>query len=135
MDDSPQEDETESLVYLNGTFALGLGFARMFWPTFELREGHLVLADSSRDNLREWIDHGGGDRWAVEQVINHRHFACWMADDGATDEEIRSFGERVQEIWQGKVDRDFPGERITVELYAPSEEEANEWHITVYHAK
>src|SRR4051812_46438392 len=60
-------------IYAVGNFEHMIGYGELFWPDFEELDGCVLRAGITEDGYRSFMEHAGGDRRAVEAVINHVH--------------------------------------------------------------
>jgi hypothetical protein len=95
----------------------------LFWPEFVIHDGCLLRkAGFTQETYRGFHRQTGGDRKAIEWVINHRHipeqlslFQCWE-DDTPRMESLIAMGRLLKEMWEAKLARDFHGRKVIVEL-------------------
>ena len=102
-----------------GTFGQAIAFTDLFWPDFIEHDGCILRADRFDEaNYQEWLKSTKGDRGAVEAVINHTHLTDLFAhqDLQPTREQLVKLGCILKEMWQAKLNRDFPS-RCYVSFY------------------
>ena len=120
-------------IRIVGTTSHALGFGRLFWPEFTLHEGHILFSNFGIESFRGFATQTGGDRRAPEAAMNHRHLASPFAESEGTAEQFLYLGRLMQDMWQAKLARDFPGERIVVTFHANPADDPLEWVISFAH--
>lgn len=119
-----------------GSFGQAIAFSDLFWPDFIEFDGCILRADQFDEaNYREWLKSTQGDRGAVEAVINHTHLTDLFAHQNyqPTREQVIKVGYILKEMWQAKLDRDFPG-RCYVSFYQHQGPNLDGFEITVIQA-
>jgi hypothetical protein len=114
-----------------------IGYARILWPSFIEHDGCILLGDSvDEDNYHAWLLQTQGDKKRVEAVMNHRHIVDLFSrshHEAPTREVVLYLGRLVREIWQTKLDHDFPGRKIRASV--PDEDSMKdilEYQITFF---
>lgn len=106
----------------------------LFWPDFVAFDGCVLFAGFSEDGYRGFVAQTGGDRRAVEAVLNHRHVADLFAGSGnePTRHQVVYLGRLLREVWAAKLHRDFPEKEFVVAF--PEEPVAclSDYEITFY---
>ncbi|QEL15597.1 hypothetical protein [Limnoglobus roseus] len=82
----------------------------------------------------------GGNRRAVEAVLNHLHVADLFGAEGPglaarpelTAEQAVYLGRLLREMWAAKLARDFPGRRFTVTFPDDEREDVTEYEVTFF---
>jgi len=97
-----------------------IGCARILWPDFVEREGCIFLG-GQEDNYDEWLRRAKEDKRSAEATANHIHVLHLFATELPTRELVLYIGRLMKEIWQVKLNHDFPGRKITV--YFPEEDD------------
>ena len=92
-----------------GNYDLAIGYSRLFWPTFKRFEDY-VLRDERFDevNLRTWEVDTGGDKVAIETVLNHVHIADIHSDTDGSEAQLRYLGRVLAHIHRAKLAADYP---------------------------
>ncbi|HZF10938.1 MAG TPA: hypothetical protein VFE33_19285 [Thermoanaerobaculia bacterium] len=118
-----------------GSFEHAIGYSRLFWPEFVEREGCIVWPGADAPLLQHWKEHLHGDLQKVERVVNHRHIADLFADPDLdpTRAQLRYLGRVLREIWQVKLDHDFPDRHVRV-VFNDTEEDIDllDYQITFF---
>ena len=92
-----------------------IGCARMLWPDFVEHDGCILRGDSVDEaNYQAFMKQANGNKTTVEATMNHRHIMDLFATERPTRELIIHVGKLMKEIWQAKLEHDFPGRKITV---------------------
>ena len=113
----------ESWVGCEGRFALAVGYAAVFWPEFVEFEGYILRKGFSEKALRAFEGQPGSTRKAVEWVMNHLHLQDIHYADCAdiSQDKLIVLGNVLKEIYQAKLQWQFPDRPCTVEFYVPSD--------------
>ena len=112
-----------------------IGYLDLVWRDFVLHDGCLLRASFSVENYDHWMEHLGGDRTAVEVMINHVHVLDLFDRDqpGITRAQVVLVGRLLREMWTAKLAREFPDLDITVSFPEDGEpEDLVEYEITVF---
>src|SRR5215471_14946775 len=92
-----------------------VGCARILWPNFIEHDGCILLGDSvDEENYQAFLKQANGDRKRVEGTMNHQHVLHLFATELPSRELVLFVGKLMKEIWQVKLNHDFPGRKITV---------------------
>jgi hypothetical protein len=117
--------DLKSWVACSGNFRLAIGYSTIFWPGFVLFENYILGEGFSVDSLRAFEKQCNGDRRGIETVMNHLHIAdiqyCGCED--ITEERIVYLGRILKEIYQAKLQWQFPDRPCEVSLYEPDDRE------------
>jgi hypothetical protein len=111
-----------------------IGYAALFWPDFVLYDDCLFVTEPSPENYQEWMTRNDGDRTRVEAMINHRHIQdiFMNSEFEPTKEIVVHVGKLLKDMWQCKLQRDFPERRIRVEFYGDDPIDLLDYVITVF---
>jgi len=94
------------------------------------------LGDSVGEaNYRAFLKQTNGDKTRVETVMNHEHILDLFSrshHETPTRDVILYKGRLMKEIWQTKLNSDFPGGKITVNFLEEDSEDITEYQITFY---
>jgi len=113
----------EAWTGCSGNFRLAVGYATVFWPTFVEFEGYILREGFSIDSLRGFEASCKGNRRAVETVMNHLHIAD-IQHSGCEDlskDKILLLGNKLKEIYQAKLQWQFPDRPCVVSFPTPNE--------------
>lgn len=126
--------DVESWIGCVGDFQKAIGYSTIFWPRFFEIDDCVVREGCTREYIQGWLAHCGGDRRAVETVVNHlhlldlHHFGC----TDATAERLAYLGRTLKEVYECKLEREFPTRTFTVEFDEPSSEALLDYVLTFY---
>jgi hypothetical protein len=126
--------DLEAWIGCVGNFEHAIGYGELFWPEFAEQDGCVFFAGFSKESHRGFIQQTGGDRQAVEAVMNHRHildlFCCPELEP--TREQVVYLGRLLKEMWTAKLQRDFPGRRFVVAFPEERSENLLDYEITFF---
>jgi hypothetical protein len=116
-----------------GTIDEAVAYAGLFWPDFVTHDGCIFL-EFDETAYREWMNHTGGDRQAVEATMNHRHIRDLVAQQHAepTREQLVQLGRFLKQMWESKLRRDFPDRVIVVSFPEDGCENLADYEITFF---
>lgn len=63
----------------------------------------------------------------LEVTVKHRHLEDWFGGE-STKEQMEYLGRTLKDMWKTKLDKQFPGRQVIVELFEANEE----YKITIY---
>ena len=112
-----------------------IGYATIFWPDFVLYEDCIFFETPDRKYYESWLAKYKGDKTRVEGMINHQHVVDLSpnAEFKPTKEIVIHIGRLLKDIWQCKLNRDFPDRRVKVEFCEDVEtENLVDYQITVF---
>src|SRR4051812_35317063 len=76
-----------------GNYQLAVGYSRIFWPRFVRFERYVLREGFCEDALRGFEEATGGNREAIEWVMNHIHSADIHCNDSTVSEaQLRYIG-------------------------------------------
>ena len=104
-----------------GTFDLAVAFTSLFWPEFVVHDNSVFIGpftDQRAKNYLSWQASASSDKRETEKVMNHQHLLDLFAnqDPKPTREQILYLGRTLKDMWQLKLNRDFP-ERVMVVFF------------------
>ena len=114
-----------------------IALSEVFWPEFVYHDERVYLesAPDSEDYL-ELLLACDYDKTTVQALCNHRHLLeyCLAVDaqNTPTREQLITFGQRLQAMWQAKLAQDFPNLSIIVAFDAQDEDPLDDLQIVVY---
>jgi len=113
--------DLESWISCSGTFKLAVGYAEYFWPEFDLVDGYIVRSGTTSDEIRQWKKGQGRDRRAVEASMNHMHLIDinYHDHEGLSEDILLRLGSVLAEIYEAKLQWQFPDRPCTVSLFIP----------------
>jgi len=129
-------DEWRSII---GSYEHCVAYGTLFWPDFVEYEDCVFFdhgngAASMANNYKGFMAQTNGDKAAVEAVMNHRHILDLFpnAKQEASREMILYVGRLLKEMWQVKLDRDFPNRKITVSFPDDHADDLLAYEITFF---
>ena len=116
--------DLESWIRWEGNFSRAVGYATIFWPEFVEFDGYILRNGFSEDSLKGFEQQQGGNRKSVEWLMNHLHIADihYPANDASKD-KILMLGNVLKEIYQAKLQSQFPDKPCIVEFSIPDDPE------------
>src|SRR6266496_1283812 len=117
-----------------GNFEQAIGYSRLFWPDFVEHDGCVLAAGFSEESYRGFMAQTGGNKRAVESVMNHRHIVDLFGDPKLrpTREQVVYLGRILKDLWSAKLRRDFPTRSITVSFREGEYEDLTDYEITFF---
>ena len=115
--------DLESWVGCEGSFALAVGYASIFWPRLVEFDGYILHEGFSVETLRGFEASYNGNRLTVEATINHLHIAD-IQHGGCKDltrDKILGLGNALREIYEAKLLWQFPSRPCTVSFFTPED--------------
>lgn len=106
--------DIDSWIQCMANHKILVGCARILWPEFIEREGCIFLAHEGQAIEEEWLRRAKENKQAAEATANHIHLLHLFATEPPTRELVLYVGRLLKEIWQVKLNRDFPDRKITV---------------------
>jgi hypothetical protein len=97
-----------------GSVEHAIGYGELFWPEFAELDGCVFFAGVTEDGYQGFMQQTGGDKRAVEAVLNHRHVLDLFPGAASSREQVVYLGRLLQEMWAAKLARDFPTRRFVV---------------------
>lgn len=127
--------DLESWIGCEGRFALAIGYATVFWPSFVEIGEYVVRAGVSEASLKAWASRDGATRKSVEAMVNHEHLADLqhMGCSDCSSDKLIALGRILKEIYEAKLAWQFPGRAFCVSLYTPEDpEDLRAYQITFW---
>lgn len=111
-----------------------IAFGELFWPDFVEFDGCVLFAGFSQDNYQGFMAQTGGDRRAVEVVMNHRHITDILPGfrTEPTRDQVIYLGRLLREIWAAKLGHDFPEKKFIVSFPEAPSDYLQDYEITFY---
>jgi hypothetical protein len=123
-----------SWIGCEGRFALAIGYATIFWPSFVEIDGYVVRTVTDQ-SLRSWASADGATRQSVEAMVNHEHLADfhYLGCPDCSSDKLRALGRILKEIYEAKLAWQFPDKKFCVSLYEPEDpEDLRAYEITFW---
>lgn len=108
-------------------------YQNLFWPKFVVHDDCVFLA-FDENIYQQWIQIAEGDKREVEQIMNHRHIVDLLPKsvEQPTLELVVSLGKLLQEVWEAKLQRDFPKRCFCVNFPLEECKNLTDYEITFY---
>jgi len=124
---------------INGDYEHCIAYGHLLWPRFVEYED-CVFVDhgngtaSISDNYKGFMTQTNGNKTAVEAVMNHRHILDLFPNtkQEPTRELILGVGRLLKDIWQTKLDQDFPKRKITISFPDDHADDLLAYEITFF---
>ena len=125
--------DIDSWIQCVASHKILVGCARILWPDFIERDDCIFLALGEReDHYEEWLQRARENRKAAEATANHIHILHLFATEPPTRELVLYVGRLMKEVWQVKLNHDFPGRKITVFFPEKDDLELIDYEITFF---
>lgn len=113
--------DLESWVGCMGSADLAIGYSAIYWPRFTLYEDYILRHGFSLDSLKGFEQRCGADKGSIECVMNHLHLQDihHLGDETFNADKAIFLGNLLKEIYQMKLQRDFPDRPCTVIFHTP----------------
>ena len=120
--------------WINGTgnFEHGIAYGRLFWQDFVEYDDCVLFAGFKESSYLGFMKHTGGNKEAVERVMNHHHLSDFFLNQEQTTDQIIYFGRLLQEIWQAKLKFDFPTRNVIAKFYEGENYDLWDYEITIF---
>jgi len=115
-----------------GNYELATGYSLIFWPRFVRFEGYVLRDGFSVESLRGFEEMTQGNRVAVEAVMNHVHIADIHCNVEPTEGQLCYLGRTLKDIWEVKLQHDFPNLRFQVEFNDEPDVVLDEYELTFW---
>jgi hypothetical protein len=129
--------DPETWLSFSGSFELTIAFGTLFWPEFTIYDDCVFFApftEASRKSYLGFMEQTKGHKRSVEAVMNHQHIVDLFpsADIPPTREQVLFVGRMLQDVWQTKLNRDFPERTIRVFFPDDHSEDLLDYEITFF---
>lgn len=123
--------DIDSWIQCMANHKILVGCARILWPEFVERDGCILLA-GHEPNYRAYLNQVQGDKKTAEATANHIHVLHLFSTEVPARELVLFVGRLLKEIWQVKLERDFPGRKITVCFPEEDDLELTDYELTFF---
>jgi hypothetical protein len=113
-------------------YEAAISCGRLFWPDFVEHDGCILFANFNQESYEGFMKQTGGNKKAVEAVMNHEHLSDLFPNNEPTERQVIYLGRLLKDIWQTKLKRDFPAQQISVEFYEQDCKYPEDFQITFY---
>lgn len=127
--------DIDSWIGCEGDYEHLIGYGCLLWPEFIEHDDCLFFAHRfTEDNYRASMKLNNGNMRTVETVLNHHHIAAIFgsAEPKPNREMILYAGRLLKDIWQAKLNRDFPQRKITVSFPEDHEEDLMNYEVSFF---
>jgi hypothetical protein len=127
--------DLESWIGCEGNFSLAVGYTTIFWPDFVEFDGYILRNGFSEESLRAFEKREASNRKSVESLMNHLHIADvqYLGCADASADKLLLLGKVLEEIYQAKLQWQFPDKPCTVHLFIPDDpEKLTEYQISFW---
>lgn len=120
-----------------GSFNLAVAFSSLFHPEFIVHNDCVFIApytEQDKKNQSSFMSCSDYDRSKTEVTINHLHLMDLFPNDVETPtrEQILYLGNVLKDMWQLKLNRDFPDRNLVVSFPEDYAEDLYEYEITFW---
>jgi len=120
-----------------GSFNLAVAFTSLFWPEFTVHDDCVFMApfsDQDRKNYESFLTITDQNKKSTEMTINHRHLLDIFPNQAEppSREQVLYLGTMLKEMWQLKLNRDFPERRFVVSFPEGAFEDLADYEITFW---
>src|SRR4051812_43508322 len=98
--------DIRSWIRCVGSIEHAIGYGELFWPEFTELDGCVFFASVTEEGYRGFMQGAGGNKRAVEAVMNHRHVLDLFVSEPSR-EQVVYLGRLLREMWAAKLARDF----------------------------
>ena len=131
--------DIDSWIGCEGDHKHLIGYARILWPDFVEHDGCILLGNSldadDRANYQAFLEKAKGDKTTVEGTMNHQHILDLFSrshHERPSREVVLHIGRLIKEIWQAKLNHDFPGRKVTVHFSELNAKDLEDYEITFF---
>jgi hypothetical protein len=128
-------NDIDQWIGIEGNHEHLVGYGRIFWPDFLEHDGCIFWRNRfTEENYKGFMAQTKGNKTAVEAVMNHEHILDIFPNppNKPSREIVLYVGRLLKEIWQAKLDREFPGRRIKVSFPEEFSEDLLYYEITFF---
>ena len=120
-----------------GNYELTIAFTTLFWPEFTIYDDCVFLYPFTKQHLKNYksfMKQTNGGKTSVGSVMNHQHILHLFpnVEKEPTREQVLFIGRILKEIWQNKLDRDFPERKIVVSFPEDYSDDLLDYEITFF---
>ena len=120
-----------------GSFNLAVAFTSRFWPEFVVHDDCVFIApfrDLQVKNYNSFQNTTDGDKTRTEVTMNHQHLLDFFPNEEGkpTREQVLYLGRILKDMWQLKLNRDFPDRVMEVSFPEDYSEDLMDYEITFW---
>jgi hypothetical protein len=124
--------DLEAWIGCEGRLEYAIAYGELFWPDFTEHDGCVFFAGFNEDSYRGFMQQTGGNRQAVEAVMNHSHIIDLFPGSRPAREQVVYFGRLLREIWATKLAHNFPDRKFVVSFTEEPSEDLLDYEVTFY---
>jgi hypothetical protein len=107
-----------------GNYASAVGYSTLFWPTFCKYKEYIFRAGVSSTSIQNWESTAGVTKKSLEWTINHIHISdLYPGVEDYSNDKALFIANNLKEIYQAKLNWQFPNDPCIVEVYMPESED------------
>jgi hypothetical protein len=125
----------ETWIECEGNYKLAIGYAAMFWPKFEAVDKYILVEGCSKESIASFENRENSSPKLVEWILNHFHLADLHNQDSydVSADKLIFLGNVIKEMWEAKLQWQFPDRPCTVEFYVPDDpEDIGEYQVAFW---
>lgn len=124
----------ESWIQCVGDYEHAIGYAELFWPTFEIYDGCVFSAGFDKTTYEAWMKSTEGNKTSVQVVMNHLHILDLFpnVETDPSGKQVVHLGRKLKEIWEAKLRLDFPDYNIVVSFPEEEYDDLLDYEITFF---
>ncbi len=126
--------DVESWIRCAGSIEYAIGYGELFWPEFAELDGCVFFAGVTEAGYRGFMVQTGGDKRAVETVLNHRHILDLFPGSRPARGQVIYLGRLLREVWAAKLASEFPGRQFVVNFPEEGCEDLLDFVVSFYQA-
>ena len=115
-----------------GSIEYAIGYGELFWPEFAELDECVFFAGVTEVGYRSFLKQTGGNKRAVEAVLNHRHVLDLFSSSQPTREQVVYLGRLLREVWAAKLALVFPTRRFVVSFTEEGCESLLDYEVSFY---
>ena len=118
--------DVPSWIGLEGNYRFAVGYAELFWPRFQTLGKYICREQYTNKQIEDFESQLNFNPKFVEATINHLHLYDLHGDDheGKTADKLLFLLATLKEIYQAKLQLEFPDRPCVVETNVPEDVEA-----------
>jgi hypothetical protein len=127
--------DVDSWIASVGNYEQLIAYGHVLWPDFLEYDDCVFFADRfSEQNYRVFMERTKGNKRAVETVMNHTHIMdiCCNAQPRPNRDMILFVGRLLKDMWQAKLNRDFPKRRVMVSFPEEFQEDLVQYEVSFF---
>lgn len=128
----------EDWVGCEGNYRLAVGYLTVFWPSFVEFEDYILTEGFTEEQVRVFESQEGATARSIERVINHVHLDSiqHLGCPDISSDKLVLLGNILTEIYQAKLQWQFPGRPCVVEFYRPEDpDDFGEYQVSFWQKK